>query len=62
MPTDSVQDEQLKLMRKSLIIQLGMLSVPHQTIRAIVECEMGLVTEVLQLLDVKKIKGKKGGT
>ncbi len=76
MPTDSIQDEQLKLMRaslstqekqlklmrKSLIIQLGMLDVPQQTIRSIVECDLVLVGEVLKLLDMKKIKAKKGGS
>lgn len=76
MPTDSAQDEQLKLMRaslsaqekqlklirKSLILQLGMLEVPQQAIRSIVECELVLVGEVLKSLDVKKIKAKQGGS
>ena len=76
MPTDSVQDEQLKLMRaslsaqekqlklmrKSLIIQLGMLNVPQQSIRSIVECDLVLVGEVLKLIDVKKIKAIEGGS
>ena len=58
----SVQEEQLKLMRKSLIIQLGMLNVPQRKIREIVGCEMALVSEVLKLLDPKKIKATKGGS
>ena len=62
MPKDPVQKEQLKLMRKSLIIQLGMLDVPQQSIRSIVECKLALVGEVLKLLDVKMIKAKKGGS
>ena len=61
MPDETIHEEQLKLMRKSLIVQLGMLGVTQKKIRAIVECDMSLVSEVMKVLEPKKIIEKRGG-
>ena len=43
--------EVAELLRKMLIVQLGLAGVRRQHIRTIVGCDMNLVTQVLKLVD-----------
>ncbi len=47
------QEETVELLRKLLIVQLGLAGVPQQSIRAIVRCDLKRVTEVMKLINVK---------
>lgn len=47
------QDETVDLLRKLLIVQLGLAGVSQQNIRAIVRCELKRVTEVMKLITMK---------
>ena len=53
MPSNEKSDEFIDLMRRSLIVQLGLAGVSQKKIRAIVRCDMKLVSEVIKNLSTK---------
>lgn len=63
MPSTKSRDELLDLMRRMSIVQLGIAGVTRHKIRAIVGCDMNLVTEVMKHLDPKTARKiqKEGG-
>lgn len=61
MSEETIQEEQLKLIRKSLIVQLAMLGLSQQKIRSIVGCDWDTLREVLDGLEPKKLIEKQGG-
>ncbi len=50
------KDETTELIRKLLIVQLGIANVPQQQIRKIAGCDMSLVTKIIKLLPRKQKK------
>lgn len=54
----SQPDEVAELLRKLLIVQLGLAGVSQQNIRAIVGCDLNRVTAVMKLVNTKSQKKK----
>ncbi len=49
----NLEDEQIELIKTSLIVQLGLAGLPQQSIRAIVGCDMNRVNAVMKHLSMK---------
>lgn len=58
----SLTDEVADLLRKLLIVQLGLAGVSQQNIRAIVGCNLNRVNAVMKLVNTKgeKTKSRRG--
>ena len=59
--TQGELSEHIELLRKMLIVQLGLESVPQGDIRAIVGCSSALVTDTLKPLHPKGARARSGG-
>ena len=55
----STEDEQTDLLRKLLIVQLGLAGVPQLQIRAIVGGDIRRVSEIMKQIGPKALKAKK---
>jgi hypothetical protein len=62
MPKKVAGDEQLELLKTLVIVQLGLAGVSRHDIRAILGCDMNLVTKVARHLPkIKKASPSTGG-